>query len=250
MVRLCVNADDFGVTEEQNKSIAELWCAGRITSASIMVVTKAFPHAIELAKKHKMRVGLHLVLTNEAAIEENYSPVSGHKCLTLDGDGKRFPHVFFVRFRGFLKEIQDEALAQYEKLLATGIRPTHVDAHMYCVPQYDSSLEHALDPLYEKHKIRFVDYQKGKISDLVTQRRMLGWRGIGGERYEFKLIRWRRLMKRLAAGTQYGNWVHVHCNSTFPEGTSRREEYKLLMSNEYLTRMKENDVKLWYLRPL
>ncbi len=65
MVRLIVNADDFGLTSGVNRAIAELHEAGVLTSASLMARGGAADEAIAMARATPtLGVGCHVLLVD------------------------------------------------------------------------------------------------------------------------------------------------------------------------------------------
>jgi len=244
--KIAINADDFGRDAGHNAAVLDAFKAGSLSCASIMVVAPGFEEAVEMTLKHNLRVGLHLCLTCDAALKDDYRPLSGHRCLTLNGDGKRFPNVTFKLLKEYLPQIQEECMMQYEKLRATGIRPTHVDTHMHCVPLYDSSLATALDHVYDKYKIRFIDYRKGKISDKVEQRRIIGWKSIGGNGLDGKMKRLERMVSIIAKSSPKFVWVHSHMDKSSDPGNPRREEYELMVGGAVDKLLKKYSVEMWY----
>src|SRR5713226_3383585 len=61
-LRLIVNADDFGMSEEVNEAVIRAFKEGVLTSTSLMVTGEAFDHAVGLAKENpELAVGIHLV---------------------------------------------------------------------------------------------------------------------------------------------------------------------------------------------
>ena len=62
-IRLIVNADDFGESEEVNEAVIQAHRKGVLTSCSLMVTGKAFENAVQLAIQNpQLAVGLHLVV--------------------------------------------------------------------------------------------------------------------------------------------------------------------------------------------
>jgi chitin disaccharide deacetylase len=60
--RLIINADDLGASEGINRAIADCHRAGTVTSASLMAVGEAAPHAAALARELPgLSIGLHWV---------------------------------------------------------------------------------------------------------------------------------------------------------------------------------------------
>jgi chitin disaccharide deacetylase len=64
---LIVNADDFGYGHGINRGIAEAHERGIVTSATLIVNSRATKDAVRIAQEHKdLSVGLHVNFTNEA----------------------------------------------------------------------------------------------------------------------------------------------------------------------------------------
>lgn len=130
MLRLIVNADDFGLTSGVNRAIALANLQGIVTSATIMANSRAFEDAVDLARKQPtLKTGCHVVLIDG-------EPLIGNAATLTNGS---------TRFRSSLKgfagaavrkqiapdEIQREAEAQIRKIQSTGLKVTHVDSHKH-----------------------------------------------------------------------------------------------------------------------
>lgn len=119
MKELIVNADDFGFTHEVNAGIVHAHRHGVLTSTTLMANGDAFEDAVRLARETpSLDIGAHLVL------------VQGRSLVT----GKRFPE----RPRELIAELARSRLnvyaelrAQIEKIIAAGIKPTHLDSHKH-----------------------------------------------------------------------------------------------------------------------
>lgn len=120
MIRLIVNADDFGYTRSVNEGIVEAHRDGILTATTLMANGAAFDHAVELTRQNPtLDVGCHLVLV------EGQSVLDPSRALPATlADTVR------AVWRGKLA-VYDELRAQVEKILGTGIRPTHLDAHKH-----------------------------------------------------------------------------------------------------------------------
>ena len=68
---LIINADDFGICDERDKGIFELFKKGCISSASILINGNNFENSIIEAKFLKMDLGLHLNLTEGQPVYSN-----------------------------------------------------------------------------------------------------------------------------------------------------------------------------------
>lgn len=132
MRRLIINADDFGRHLSVNKAIIQGHVSGCITSASLMPSGVAFQDAIEKAASCPgLGVGVHFTLIGEKPILSPTmipSLVDSEGCLV-----KQYPQ-FVARFlqgRIKLSEVRAELTAQVNKVVANGIRVTHVDSHQH-----------------------------------------------------------------------------------------------------------------------
>jgi predicted glycoside hydrolase/deacetylase ChbG (UPF0249 family) len=132
-LRLIINADDFGLTAGINSAIQQLHRAHVLTSATLMATGAAFDEAVSIARANPaLGVGCHLVLTDGVPVS---SPESIPSLLGPGGRSFRPSLIDFVQalLRGQIREeeIEQEALAQIQKLVKAGIKVTHVDTHKH-----------------------------------------------------------------------------------------------------------------------
>jgi predicted glycoside hydrolase/deacetylase ChbG (UPF0249 family) len=117
--RLIINADDFGFTRDVNAGIVHAHRNGILTSTTLMANGDAFDDAVRLARETPaLDVGGHMVL------------IQGRSLLT----GKPFPEKLRDTILALATGRLDpyaELRAQIEKILAAGIRPTHLDSHKH-----------------------------------------------------------------------------------------------------------------------
>ena len=116
---LVVNADDFGFTRDVNEGIIHAHEHGILTATTLMANGYAFADAVVRAKQTPtLDVGCHLVLVGgESLVTKRRLPVSlggMMRAVTLGG-----------------LEPYHEFRAQIKKVLAAGIRPTHLDTHKH-----------------------------------------------------------------------------------------------------------------------
>jgi predicted glycoside hydrolase/deacetylase ChbG (UPF0249 family) len=129
---LVVNADDLGLSVLVNDGIEEAVLAGVVTSASLMVNTPGFDDAVRRAHAlgPRLGVGLHLNLTTGASV----APAAAVPSL-LDGAGRFLSLARLIRraLAGKVRpeEVRREADAQFARLRAAGIVPTHADSHRH-----------------------------------------------------------------------------------------------------------------------
>lgn len=129
--RLIVNADDFGYSEAVNRAIVSGFESSLVNSTSLMANMPGFDHAIGLIRKHpflQRHVGLHLNLTEGYALSRAL-PAFPTFCGT---DGRLIYHRERPLFRLSRREraaVYEEMEMQLERVMAAGIRPTHLDSH-------------------------------------------------------------------------------------------------------------------------
>ena len=132
MKQLIINADDFGLHPLINKGIIKGHSEGIITSTSLMPSAPYFDEAVQLAKANPyLGVGIHLTLVGGV----KPACTSGvNSLLTADGVFAEDYTVFAKKwYTGSIKknELIKELETQIEKVLAAGIKPTHIDSHQH-----------------------------------------------------------------------------------------------------------------------
>ena len=124
---LLVNADDFGFTRDVNVGIVDAHRNGILTATTLMATGPAFSHAVALAAANPtLDIGVHLQMVQGPS---------------LSRPGKDLPNtVTELLFSLHQWDVQSEINAQIEKILESGIRPTHLDTHKHT---------HLLPPILE-----------------------------------------------------------------------------------------------------
>jgi Uncharacterized protein conserved in bacteria len=115
--RLIVTADDVGLHRGMTEGAIRAHREGIVTACSVVANGVAFDDAVaRLPDVPALEVGVHLTLVEE-------------KSLT----GLRFPKSYarFVFARKDVAAIESELRAQIERVLATGLRVTHVNGHQH-----------------------------------------------------------------------------------------------------------------------
>jgi chitin disaccharide deacetylase len=113
MKRLVVNADDFGFTRDVNEGIVAAYRDGILTATTLMATGRAFDHAVRLAGENPgLDVGCHLVLVGAEGLPSTVARL-------VQALAQR-------RIR-----IYDVLAAQVDRIVAAGIRPTHLDTHKH-----------------------------------------------------------------------------------------------------------------------
>jgi predicted glycoside hydrolase/deacetylase ChbG (UPF0249 family) len=138
--RLIVNADDFGLTPGVNRAIFEAQRNGIVTSATLMANSAAFDEAAAMARAlaatgTPFSVGCHVMLMDGQPL---LPPTQVPSLLAPGGNGaSKFrddvSSFALASFRGKLSasEIEAEATAQFQRLLAAGVQPSHFDTHKH-----------------------------------------------------------------------------------------------------------------------
>jgi predicted glycoside hydrolase/deacetylase ChbG (UPF0249 family) len=139
--KLIVNADDFGLTAGVNRAIIELHATGRLTSATLMATAQATAEAIQMARTTpSLGVGCHVVLVDGAPLLSPTRDVP-HLADPITGRFRAKLSDFLFWLYGFERdessarvrerEIEAEATAQINALIAAGVRLTHIDTHKH-----------------------------------------------------------------------------------------------------------------------
>jgi predicted glycoside hydrolase/deacetylase ChbG (UPF0249 family) len=129
---LLVNADDFGLTPGVNRSIAELYRAHALSSATLMATGTFFNDAVSTALANPtLEVGCHILLVDGTpALPPEQIPT-----LCPNGQSFRPTLTAFVRdlftFRIRASEITAEATAQIRRLQSAGLSVSHIDTHKH-----------------------------------------------------------------------------------------------------------------------
>ncbi|KAF1682391.1 ChbG/HpnK family deacetylase [Veillonella sp. R32] len=138
MIRLIVNADDFGLHEAVNEGIIKGHTEGIITSTSLLANGEAFDQAVGLAKNMpQLGIGVHTALVG--GLKPLCDPA---EVPTLLENGR-----FLTSYPEFVKkavmgqinfeEVYKELDKQFEKVVSTGLSITHADGHqhLHVLPQ-------------------------------------------------------------------------------------------------------------------
>ncbi len=129
MISLIINADDLGINPERDRGILEAFDNGIVSSTTMIANGLSFDTAAAQAKAAGLAIGVHLNLSDGVTLS---GPIRG-----LTDQDQRLPGKILLR-RYLLGEQQDlagiqrELAAQIEKVMATGLQPTHIDGHQHC----------------------------------------------------------------------------------------------------------------------
>lgn len=133
MIKLVVNADDFGYSRGINYGIIDAHKNGIVNSATMMMNMPGASHAVELAKENpNLLVGIHLVLTCG-------KPLLNDVPTLVNKNGYFKSRREFIKDRNIsLNDLEREWTAQIEKFLKTGLTLTHFDSHhhVHTIPEF------------------------------------------------------------------------------------------------------------------
>lgn len=138
---LIINSDDFGYEQSVNLGIIEAHKNGVLTSATLMPNMQGFDNAIKLSKENEnLGVGVHLVLTCGKPI------LDPKEVSTLIDENGNFKNVsnYHKDYTINLDEVYNEWKAQINKVIETGIMPTHLDSHHHI------NVVHGINDVFEQ----------------------------------------------------------------------------------------------------
>jgi predicted glycoside hydrolase/deacetylase ChbG (UPF0249 family) len=232
LIRLIINADDFGWSPDVNEGIVEAHRNGILTATTIMAGCKSFDHAVSLAKETpSLDIGVHLTLLQmPSAITGEWLPID-------------IPTLLGTILKGQI-DIYGELSAQVRKVIDAGIAPTHLDTHKHT--HILPPVADALARIVRDFGIRWVrkpfDFELagGLIARLMRTRRTELQRtlveagalstdhfagfALTGHLNEHKLL---KLIERLPEGT-----TELMCHPGFCRDELRRTNTRLMDSRE------------------
>jgi predicted glycoside hydrolase/deacetylase ChbG (UPF0249 family) len=132
---LILHADDMGVAHSENAASFDALDKGAINSGSIMIPTPWVTEVAEYMKAHpNADLGLHLTLNSEWRSYRWGGIAPRDKVPSLyEPDGTFSSSTDTLARRARQDEVERELRAQIDRAYALGIRPTHVDSHMYAL---------------------------------------------------------------------------------------------------------------------
>jgi predicted glycoside hydrolase/deacetylase ChbG (UPF0249 family) len=126
-----LHVDDLGMCHSANAAFLELVHEGLVTCGSVMVPCPWFAEIVHANADLDLDLGVHLTLTSEWA-HYRWRPISttSRSSGLIDEDG-----YFHRDIPSLLPQLVPEAAememaSQIDRALASGLRPTHIDAHM------------------------------------------------------------------------------------------------------------------------
>jgi len=156
-MKLIVNADDFGFSEEVNANIVKCHQKGIVTSATILSGGQNFEDAIKLAKENpKLGIGVHLAVDGPNNIGEKYASLLDPLTDEFYEDLVALKKIRNGDFN--FEDLVSEYSLQIEKVRDEGIIVTHLDHHHH-FHLYFPILK-AMIEVAKKYKIPYIRPQK------------------------------------------------------------------------------------------
>lgn len=126
---IIINADDYGQNKKTNSAIVESFLKGYISSTTLMANMSGFDDACEKAKMHHLEnnIGVHLNLTAGNPLSDRIR--SNTKFCDDSGNFIRQRKNTFYLNKYDKADVYDEYSAQIQKVISSGITPTHLDSH-------------------------------------------------------------------------------------------------------------------------
>lgn len=128
-MKLIINADDFGISENVNNAILQSFQENLISSTTVMTNMPDSQQAYEMISDQNLhcRVGIHLNLTEGYPITKRMS-----LCKRFCDDNGKFRSqrdTLFWLDKEESETVYDEMQAQLNRLYDQNITPTHIDSH-------------------------------------------------------------------------------------------------------------------------
>lgn len=155
MMRVIINADDFGINEIVTAEIEKLINIGAISSTTIMANGQSLPLVKKIVHDHpEISYGAHLCM-------DEFGSLTGSDTLykfgLIDKDG-RFIRGAIFEIKDYPEELKraiiGELSAQIEKLLSMGIPISHIDSHHHFHTIY--ALKDVISYVMDKYEIKKV----------------------------------------------------------------------------------------------
>ncbi|HEX6477582.1 MAG TPA: polysaccharide deacetylase family protein [Ktedonobacteraceae bacterium] len=130
---LIINADDFGRAHACNEGILRSLTGGVVSSTTLMVPCPWALHAMQMLSDHPdISFGVHLTVISDVPLYRWGSLICREKVPSLIDEAGFF--YSYERIPEFLaqvnlSELEVEFRAQIEAVLATSLKPTHLDWH-------------------------------------------------------------------------------------------------------------------------
>jgi hypothetical protein len=166
MRRIIINADDLGLCPSVNTAIFDVFRAGNLSSATLMVNMPGTLDAVRRSKDHPgLAVGLHFCITEGRSLVGPSSLTDARSVFRDRGSLLKGTLTGKVR----KADIRAELEAQLARMAELGMRPTHLDSHQH-VHMIPGVFE-AIRPVLERmgSPIRVVAPPAGTMASSMTR---------------------------------------------------------------------------------
>lgn len=132
MKKFILNADDFGMSEANNRAVLEAYQAGLLKSASLTPNGEAFKEAVEeiIPQCPDLGVGIHLNIIEGKALFEDSSELNDADGNFTNSWGEILFKTYNPKNSDFLAQVEREFRLQIQKVL-TKTPVTHIDSHVH-----------------------------------------------------------------------------------------------------------------------
>lgn len=133
-ILVIINIDDIGLHKDETEASFRALNFGMVKSGSIMVPCPNFDKVIKLWKENpEIDLGIHLTLTCEWGEKYPWAPVLPKTDVPSLYNPERimWQSVEELLLHAKRKDIEMELEAQINKIINTGLNPTHLDYHMH-----------------------------------------------------------------------------------------------------------------------
>jgi chitin disaccharide deacetylase len=144
---LIIHADDAGLCHAENRATKAALEFGLVNSTSVMVPCPWFEEMAAYFLEHpEVDFGVHLTLTSEWK-HFRWGPLTSHNHVSslITDKGYFYANRYDFKSKAKIDEIKIELKAQIEKVLYYGLKPTHLDSHMYTMCMSDALLQLYID---------------------------------------------------------------------------------------------------------
>ncbi len=240
---LIIHMDDIGMNYACNEAARDLFRQGIVTNASIMVPCAWSYDFIRWWKQNtQYDIGIHTTLTCEWKTYR-WRPLSDRIRVPGLADGDGFMHIGNegVLAEATPEEVYQEVRAQVEQAIAWGLKPTHIDRHMYTIclcPEYFEQYIRVAEEFDLPYQMNQKEYDAiDRLSKRVPVRKLNGMISSGeGTDYETKKTSLMELLYSIEAGL-YQLTIHPvkdtpEIREIIPEWRERYLEYQLFMDDD------------------
>jgi chitin disaccharide deacetylase len=219
--RLIVHADDFGLCASVNRATIAALESEAISSASVMAACDYFEPAVNYAARHpEMDIGLHLTVTSEWPAKR-WGPVADREKVPslIDEDGCFYADADVMSERARPEEVYIELKAQMERALAVGMKPTHVDTHMFAL-FYNDALHSVYRQVALEHGLAFLAPSGPSFSKRTVRKEEMLVRALLTASPEIPAVEWTAAYVR-SVGALYARVTQINVHLGFDDSELR-----------------------------